>query len=198
MTPRRILIVLLLVSMPVLFLYGDLTAQSTDPAQLFVCQDEASIERKIHAYLKTKHDWDGEILEIEDSDGDIYIEYALAPEGCPEMTVFVDTDSTETGDEGNILERRIEIWSYYEVPDKYKTPEYRQKLLELNNKWMQDYWMPSGVYIDEDGDIAFQTNLNIPLLTVSVHAELVYDVLARTQNSWKDYWPEFKKTVGME
>jgi Mn-containing catalase len=45
----------------------------------------------------------------------------------------------------------------------------------------------SAAYIDNDGEIIIDWTLNV--LADGLHAEYVYDVLARANKLWRELWP---------
>lgn len=161
---------------------------------LFVCQDEKTIEIAIADYLERAEGVKARREVAKNDDQDMFLRYTLSPDGVPEVTVTVDTLVSGKKDK-RITERVIRIVMFYILPEKAKTPEARRKILELNNDWLIRKWMPGRIYIDKDGDIALESFINIPGVKIPVHAEMVNDMLARTLNSWKQYYVELAKTV---
>ena len=67
----------------------------------------------------------------------------------------------------------------------------------MNSAWMDDHWSPGGVYLDGDGDLNWRTAVNIPGAGFSVHAELVFDAVARMAPFWRAYYPKLKKELNL-
>jgi hypothetical protein len=202
---RTICTVLLVVSASValLLLTPTRPARSDDaPAAvsplLKVCQDEATLEKQIEAWLRTVKEVPGVKLSYADKEEqDAGVLIPVDCEGVPHLRVVIDTAASGRDDAGKVTERMISVDSYYVLPDAAKTPEARAKLLELNNTWMRDNGSPDKVYIDKDGDVYFATTINIPGPDVSVSAELVFDAIARTRPFWEAYYPLLKKELNL-
>jgi len=172
-------------------------AAKEDPRWLLqVCQDESSLEKTIADYMKEEYDIQAGRHVTKQDDADIYLSYTLAPEGAPKIACIVDSEvSARNGD--RVVERMIKIVAWYELPASAKTRQARAKILELNNEWHEKKWMPGRVYIDDDGDIRLETFLNIPSTTIPVHAELVRDLLVRTNAAWAEYYQTLAKSLSL-
>jgi Putative bacterial sensory transduction regulator len=172
----------------------DTAVEAPKVALLHVCEDEATVERAIGAYIKTQHDVDADIREWPRIPGDVFLSYSLSPANAPRAQVTVDTYVSARKD-GVVLERRVTIRTHFVLEDKFKTPEIRAKLLELNNEFMKGRWIPHRVYLDKDGDVCLESHLNIPGKDYPIHPELVHDLIYRTLLSWDAYYPELAKVI---
>jgi hypothetical protein len=169
-----------------------------EAALLHVCQDEKSMEMQIARYIERRNDVKPEITAFPEDENDLYLRYHIESDSGAEMSVVVDTVVSNSDDDtGRTTERAIRIVGYYVLPESAKTPEARAKLLELNNGFMNEYWSPGSVLLDEDGDVSFDTTINIPHSSVAVHAEMVSDALQRMVGAWEVYYEQLAETVDL-
>lgn len=164
---------------------------------IFICQDEASIERQIKGYIEEKYEIEGGFQIINEDNDDIVVTYTLsAGEETPKFEIKVDTmvsgRNTETEE---ITERCIKIYGWYELPAKYKAAAYRPRIMELNRSFMERKWVPHRVYLDRDTDVAFETFINIPGPNVPIHAEMINDMLRRNLTAWEEYYKELQAVL---
>lgn len=146
-------------------------------------QDESSLERTIAKYIRQKMDINAEVRFLDDDMEDMAIYYPLNPDEAPDLRVKVDTySSRDDGDQ--VAERVISLTAWYVMPDEAKTPELRQKTLEVLNSQMLQFWTPDRFMIDGDGDIQIETFINIPHQQAPVHCECVLDSLMRMTSGW--------------
>ena len=175
------------------------TAQAPGAEQswmLYPVQDESSLERKIANYIKAKSKVEAVYKFFGEKNDDLYLQYTLIPQGAPRVRLAVDT-MVSGRQQGRVSERVIKVSTYYVLPASAKTPEARRKILELNNTWHQKKWMPGRVFIDTDGDIAMETFVNIPGADTPVHAELIRDIILRTNSVWSEYYKQLAATVNL-
>jgi hypothetical protein len=174
-------------------------AQDDEPDPwLTVVQDESSVERKIQKYLEHHYGFESDVRMLDMERGDIVLDVEVPGEeaGEPVLSCVIDTEQSGHEEDDTVAERVILITSYYYVPDEKKTPAFRARILELNNRFSEEFWMPHRYYIDDDGDVVLESALNIPGPTYRVHAEMVYDLLVRTHTAWVKYLPELEKVLG--
>ncbi len=170
---------------------------TADP-KLTVTQDESTLEKAIDNYLTLTKGITGGISRFNDKERkDLLVAYPISSDKVPDIRVVIDTLAAEKDADGKTRERVIMVQSFYELPASAKTPEARRKLLELCTKWMDGHWSPGGVYVDSDGDLAWRTAINIPGRNFSVHAELVYDAVARMGPFWRSFYPLMKKELNL-
>ncbi|MEW5911381.1 MAG: hypothetical protein AB1814_02420 [Thermodesulfobacteriota bacterium] len=172
--------------------------EKADPKWLlFVTADEAATEKLIAAYFEKVYRKTTSFYQNKTDPKDVWISYTLAPAGAPKMRVIIDTAiSARDKRTGEVLERRVKISAYYMMPDAVKNnPQYRAALLELNNDFINRYWVPNRIKITRSGNIGFETSINIPGPTTPVHPEMVWDQLTRMVSVWKDYYNELKNKV---
>ena len=163
---------------------------------IYVSQNESDMERAISKYISEVHDIQAEIVELPDLPGDLVLKYGLDPDGAPELTAVVDSGISAQDKEKDLVEERyIRVRAYYVLPDSAKTPAMRAKILELNNTFHNEKIAPGRIYIDEDGDLALQTLVNVPGLEVPLHAEVILDALVRMNMAWGEYYPGLKKIL---
>ena len=164
---------------------------------LYPAQDEASVERKIAEYMKDRGNIDATIKYLDKEKKDLYLQYTLDPEGTPKINVGVDTMVTAR-DEGKVAKRAVRAAAFYVLPASAKTPEARRKILELNNTWHQQKWMPGRIYLDKDGDVALETYINIPGTATPIPAAMVADMLLRTNTMWGVYYKQLAGVVNLK
>lgn len=163
-------------------------AEEESAPLLRVVDDESSLERQVRTYIKDLRDVDASFRYLDDEEQDLVLVYGLNPDGdAPSFQIYVDT-MISARDETGILERCFKIYGYYILDPEHKTPELRARILEYNNTYMQKRWMPHRIIIDKDGDIQFESFVNIPHKDVSVHAALIDDVLVRNVSAWRLYY----------
>jgi hypothetical protein len=190
-------VVLLAIAGVFLMVAGPGVAQPTggkDEWLLYPAQDEASVERKVAAYLKATEGLEGKIETFEADTSDVYVLYKLTPGNAPGILVTVDT-LVAGKDKDKVTERTIELAAVYTLADEAKTPAVRQKILELNNSWHQENWTPGRIYLDTDGDLVLETYVNIPGQNTPIHAELVRDALLRIKSAWNEYYPRLAPII---
>lgn len=172
-------------------------AGPVDPL-LTVSQDESSLEKQIYDYLRiVKEVPDGQIRYFDEQESDMLLLYTIPCQDAPELTVLVDTEVSERDEEGTVIERVINVMTVFELPEDLKTNEDRDMLLDLNNFYMREDWSPGCIFLDEAGDLVVRTAVNIPGPDAHVHAEMVYDAIARMQPFWEDYFPLLLETLGL-
>ncbi len=164
-------------------------AMVSDPQwMLGVAPDESLLEEKIEQYLAGRAQWQAERRYLDEAKTDLALAYRLPltldPDG-PTLMVLVDTQPSAGGDE--VTERAISISSFLVLPDEHKTPETLARIRQYNNDWLQRKWAPDRVFLDRDDDVQFETWVNIPAAETPVHAELVYDAIARMRSGFTEY-----------
>jgi hypothetical protein len=164
---------------------------------LTVAQDESSVELKIRDFLVEEYELPVSTHRLDAERDDIVLSVRLEgpEEGSPSLTFSIDTEPS-AHDEERVVERVIVIHAYHALPDGGKTPELRARILELNNTFAAEFWMPHRFYLDEDGDVAMESLLNIPGPEVKVHAEMVCNLLGHMHLTWEEYLPKLEKILG--
>jgi hypothetical protein len=195
------LVLVAIVVVGVLLLPATRSARSQPKATveplLRVCQDESTLEKAIEAYLRvTKGVTDREIgYNDKDKKQDMLVAYPVSVDNAPNIRVVIDTMVAEKDKDGKVRERVIGVQTFYILPASAKTPQARQKILELCNTWMCDHWSPGCIFLDEDGDLCLRTVLNIPGPDIPVHAEMVFDAIARMRPVWQAFYPLLDKEL---
>jgi hypothetical protein len=170
-------------------------AAKDDPKWLMrVVQDGATLENLIADYIQTEYGVEAERRASPTDNADILLSYTLAPDDAPEIPCVVDT-AVSAREHGRVVERVVQVVAWYELPASLKTPQTRARILELNNEWHRENWMPGRIYLDADGDIRLESFLNIPAEGVPVHPDLVYDLLVRTKTAWREYYRKLRQTL---
>jgi hypothetical protein len=171
---------------------------TTRPAAvlLTVAQDEASVEQAIAAYLKQKDGLEGAVKAFRGNEKDLYLSYELKGDTAPKFTLVIDTEVTG-GVKEKVQSRAVRLYGYFELPASAKTAEARRKILELNNAWCQDMWVPNRIYLDKDGDVCLETYINIPDAQHGIHPEEVRDAFHRTRNILDRYYQRLSETVSL-
>jgi hypothetical protein len=158
---------------------------------LRVCDDEESIEKRIATYFREQYDVEAEYLFVDEND--LYLQYQFSSEEgkFPDMSVFIDSAPSATDEidgRTKVIERRVTVSAFYVLADEIKTPEIRQELLEQINLWHIDRWVPQRIYLDDDGDLVFESAFNIPGDDFPVHAEIVGDQILRMNSAWQEFY----------
>ncbi len=168
------------------------------PGSLEVVQDESSMEEKIARYLRTEKELKLEetYLDAEKKDKVILMGWA-GGQDAPEFKIFIDTQATARTPDGRVAERMIRIKGIIILPKSAKTFAARQRILELNNRFLQKVWAPDRVLLDSDGDVVFETSLNsLPGAPVSLLT--IDDALFRMLKSRKNYYKQLRTVVDLD
>ena len=178
-------------------IYGHTKENSTKSAKdsqlLFPAADERSIEEKLARFLREKHDLKSSLQLIDKKDGDYAVILPFSFTETPNITICIDTQVSATRKTGGIHGRLVLISFQYVLPDWAKKNDTAcEYILRLNNRWLRQSWVPDRLFLDEDNDLRFETNLNIPSPDVPLHAEMIFDALFRMLSSWKAYYAELK------
>lgn len=162
-------------------------------AVLTVVQDESSMEAQIAVFLEDRM---GEPELNHYGDDDIELLYAHETDDTPLVVFQIDTYPMWVEDDV-IQERAIGISFYHILPDDAKNPETLTKAVLFNNEYMNEMVepYPGRIVIDGDGDLVFATLVNIPGPSITLHAEVVFDIIYRMREVWEDFWPKFEEEV---
>ena len=147
--------------------------------------------------MKERGNIDATFKFLDKEKKDLYLQYTLDPEGTPKISVGVDTMVTAR-DEGKVTKRAVRAAAFFVLPPSAKTPEARRKILELNNTWHQQKWMPGRIYLDTDGDVAMETYINISGAATPIHAAMVTDMLLRMNSMWGVYYKQLAGAVDLK
>lgn len=161
--------------------------QAQDIPLLFVEEDELSVELEVKRFLDERTNWNVSVAYYGDQRSDAYLSIPFTLEGGFETVIYVDSFSSAT----DSRERRLHIYGYFILNTVLGTRK-RAALLEVLNQHAIDDWMIQRLYLDDDGDIAFNWVINIPGKETPVHAEQVYDAIIRTKFSLDKLLPKLK------
>ncbi len=156
---------------------------------LFMDESDEQLEKRIATYLKKELGVTADYKYLDEDD--LYLVYKLSPENVPTIPVIIDTLVSGTGETKSgtrIVARRVRLDAQYDLPEAARTTVMRAKLLEFNNKWQREKWVPDRVYLDDDWCLHLATNVNIPDPDIPVHAEMISDAVLRMNSVWKDYY----------
>ena len=145
---------------------------------LFVEDDESTTEIEVKRFLDGRTNWDVGLAYFGDLKNDAYLSIPFTLENGYNTIIYVDTFSSATDSN----ERRLHIYGYFILETVLGTRK-RDALLEVLNQHIMDDWMMQRLYLDDDGDIAFNWVINIPGKETPIHAEQVYDAIIRTKFS---------------
>lgn len=170
------------------------SAESMRDALLFVCQDESAIERQIHKYIKSKSGTDGTMELVGNGGDDLILRYTIGGEGAPTMRLIVDTMISARDRNQKVTERCVKVFGFYTLTEQEQARLSDSRINEFNQQWMVDMWMPHRVlYEEKEHRIAFESYANIPGAEYPVHAEIVSDLLTRTDSAWRRYWKDLNE-----
>lgn len=159
---------------------------------LQVTDDEESMEKLIGNYIKSVYNV-SPTYKFDEKDN-MYLTYDLSEN--PKIIAVIDSRPSGWSEEGKkVTEKRVWISSFYVLPESAKKNDMRNKILELNNSWNNNTWVPHRIYITNDGFIAMQSSINVPGKEYQVHAELVRDILVRTVTFWNEYSKELAEVL---
>ncbi len=165
-------------------------------SMLRVTQDESSMELQLAEYLEATEGWFCRKIDNPAGGDDVILQFPFKlGDGIPKVDLLIDTSPSAT-EHGQVTERAVRVWFWHELPDEAKDYDTRQKVLELNNRWMQEHWAPARIVIDPDGDLIFETWVNVPGEDAPMHAEAVRDAVIRLLSAWKDYSGQLRRVVG--
>ncbi|MCE5240558.1 YbjN domain-containing protein [bacterium] len=148
---------------------------------LTVTQDESSMERVIEQYLKEAHQLTAREKVLENDD--LVLVYDMKGDPAPNYAITVDTQSVHKTESGRVVERAVtaQVFTGIKVP-----AEKSAAVMKAINEASRDSWFFAG-YIDDDGEVVIQWNVNV--MSQGLHAEYVFDMVARMDKSWAKLWP---------
>jgi hypothetical protein len=164
-----------------------LASRAEDLPLLFVTQDESQVEKQIGAYLGDVKGLNVTYRNRGENNEDKFLGVSFNADEAPSITMIIDTSPSANRD-GQASERRVKIYSYFTYGIKENHPK-RAKVLEVLNLFMTESWSPGRLYLDSDGDVILQSDVNIPGQDYPVHPEMVYDLMSRMVLSWKELYP---------
>jgi len=165
-----------------LALWAAAVARAQDD-RLVVVQDESSMERTIESYLKSKHQL--VINEKFPAPEDLVLVLPFsAKDNIPKFRIEIDTQALNKADNGVVTERGVRITLFTGI----KAPaEKRAAVLAAINDFNRRKVF-SATYLDTDGEVILDWTLNV--MAQGLPTEYVYDVLARQNKLWGEFYPE--------
>jgi hypothetical protein len=145
---------------------------------LFVEDDESKVEIAVKRFLDDRTNWNVRLAYLNGQRNNAYLSIPFTLSSGIHVTIYVDSFSSAT----QSSERRLHIYGYFNL-NTHLGDRRRDALLEVLNQHTIDDWMIQRLYLDNDGDIAFNWVINIPGKAAPVHAEQVYDAIVRTKFS---------------
>lgn len=159
--------------------------QDEGAALLFPTSSDRDLENQIGAYLEANKGWKVDRTLYKGNEDDVLLKVGFNwDDGVPTVNYTVDAIASGRNEADEVTETRIRIATYYKLGI---TADHamRSRALEALNEYHEKYWMPHRVYLDSDGDVIFESSLNIPGIFSPMHAEVVADAIARSNSGWR-------------
>ncbi|MBK8978927.1 MAG: hypothetical protein IPM29_23755 [Planctomycetes bacterium] len=158
------------------------TAQQGDNL-LRVTDSTNALELQIGKYFKDEKGWKVDYRTLGDDAGDLLLDVSFGVEKHAPISFTINAvPAARDGDK--VVETRISIRSWFVIGVGPDHP-MRGKVLEAINEHLQGYWIPQRVYLDSDGDLTLESNVNIPGADYPVHPEQIADLVIRTVYAWE-------------
>jgi Putative bacterial sensory transduction regulator len=162
-------------------------AVAQDVVLLFAEPDESSLEIEIRRFLLSRSSWPVRISDFPNVEGDdalLHVELEVAGET---REFSIDTLSSARDN----TERRIKIYGWYFIGIT-ENHRQRRQVLEAINEYNNTSWGPR-IWLDDDGDLAFDWSINIPGPNTPIHAEMVYDGVYRLKIALDGLIPKLRE-----
>jgi hypothetical protein len=168
---------------------GRPNAKGPADEMLALVQDEATLERKIGAYLERRDR--GLRPTYREQNGDLILEFLWKFPG-PSPHIYIDTWASAKNELGGATERAIQIRlvTHVVVP-----PPERARALLLINEHNTHYWAGTFFLNPEDAEIGATWTFNVTP-NGPVHPESVYDALARITDAWRELYGKLSAQEG--
>lgn len=146
---------------------------------LTCAQDDASTERRIAEYLRTK----GLRVQTDNRGDDLTVTVGFESEGRPAYRIIVDTIPLSVAEDGTVQERVIKLLLATGV---FVPLEAKKTVLEIANHLHAR--MPIGRFVvnEEDRELEMNWSLNVMGSEQPVHLETVSDAIARMLGAWQE------------
>ncbi|MEW5725611.1 MAG: hypothetical protein AB1896_21055 [Thermodesulfobacteriota bacterium] len=157
---------------------------------IFSNMSDRAVLGLIKKYIAQRYNKDAEWIGEEN---DPRLKYTWSIKDFSNLKVIVRTWETSRDDQGAIRSRVLKI--YLIVTELGITPYNRNGVLELNNRYLAEYWTPHRIYIDSDNDIRVESFIHIPNQIVPVHAEGVWDEMEHVVDGFDKYFQELSQVL---
>jgi hypothetical protein len=150
---------------------------------LRVTQSDKDLEQQIGKYFSEEKGWKVDYSQYGEDENDLLLEVSFGSDEAPPISFLIDVvPAAKQGDQITESRVRIQAWFTTEIgPDHPKRVDW----LEALNAFNAQYWMPHRTFLDGDGDLWLDSNINIPGADYPVHPELIADAVIRTAYAWE-------------
>lgn len=163
---------------------------------LFADKSNEDLIKMIGRYIDTfYHVTSNYIFRDEDK---LVLTYDLSSGDAPKIRIYVEALAQKHMNYGGnvkLTDRRIKVYSFINISEYTKDKNLRQDILELNNKWLNEVWIPHSLTLTANGNIAMNSSVNIPGKDFPIPVECVRDLISGTLSAWENYSSELLKVI---